>query len=390
MNSRRASRGAIRPNGSRDNVRLRHPTSHVASSILSTAGSQTSFTAPMRSSSSDTTTTASATTNLISRPAVPSLPTMSAAALQEHLTRSLGLSLSAAGPRNAAPKIPSKAPTKVPASIKKSSEPLEVYKRKLTLAQRMGLVEAPAPPLSETQWSEIKSKTKARQEAFCPICMEEFALEQQVILSCSHVFHKTCLTSFEKFSKSKSCPMCRKQAYEKRTFDGGKELYAHRCATQIQAHWRGYKLRQAFYELQRANPPKDPRLRRKFFGERLRNVSDRFFMELDREHDSLDSFLAEIDSSLEQSRKVINNAASMADARTVTEEVWTTAREKALGRADTVCPICYCELNARKEVCLLTCSHVFHSQCIQSFENFNVYDNRQCPLCRALYQKQNL
>lgn len=34
-------------------------------------------------------------------------------------------------------------------------------------------------------------------------------LSLQVLLSCSHVFHKACLSSFERFTGAKSCPLCR-------------------------------------------------------------------------------------------------------------------------------------------------------------------------------------
>jgi hypothetical protein len=39
-----------------------------------------------------------------------------------------------------------------------------------------------------------------------------------VILSCSHVFHKACLASFERFLRvaKRTCPLCRKSNYQKR------------------------------------------------------------------------------------------------------------------------------------------------------------------------------
>ncbi|KAL3130514.1 hypothetical protein ABBQ38_008329 [Trebouxia sp. C0009 RCD-2024] len=71
----------------------------------------------------------------------------------------------------------------------------------LTLAQRHGLVKAPPRLLSEQQWLSTHAKSTARQDSQheCSICCEHFGLEEQVLLSCSHVFHKQCITSFERY-----------------------------------------------------------------------------------------------------------------------------------------------------------------------------------------------
>lgn len=39
-----------------------------------------------------------------------------------------------------------------------------------------------------------------------------------VLLSCSHIFHEACLSSFERFTKKDilSCPICRSLGYGKR------------------------------------------------------------------------------------------------------------------------------------------------------------------------------
>lgn len=52
----------------------------------------------------------------------------------------------------------------------------------LTLAQKLGLVEVPAPLLTECQWSQVKATSNARQDFSlpCPICQEDFGLRQQV------------------------------------------------------------------------------------------------------------------------------------------------------------------------------------------------------------------
>lgn len=62
----------------------------------------------------------------------------------------------------------------------------------LTLAQQLGLVPAPVPKLTGEQWSAVRERARARGDAQepCPICQEEFKDSEQVLLSCSHVFHK--------------------------------------------------------------------------------------------------------------------------------------------------------------------------------------------------------
>ena len=70
-----------------------------------------------------------------------------------------------------------------------------------TLAQRRGLIKAPPRLLTEQQWSLSQARSAARQDSHreCSICCEHFGMEEQVLLSCSHVFHKQCITSFERY-----------------------------------------------------------------------------------------------------------------------------------------------------------------------------------------------
>ena len=79
-------------------------------------------------------------------------------------------------------------------------------------------------------------------------------------------------------------------------------------------------------------------------------------------------------------------------------------RIQAIERGDKDCPICYYRLSL-KDVVLLDCTHLFHLQCLDSFEKYDVlkpiYDSNQqengfnpetgsplkgyghsCPMCR--------
>jgi hypothetical protein len=87
----------------------------------------------------------------------------------------------------------------------------------LTLAQKRGLVAIPKSQQYETikslEWYVIEKTIEKKKEpdAFCPICMAAFLTNDEILLSCGHLFHKVCLRSFENFMKNTdlSCPLCR-------------------------------------------------------------------------------------------------------------------------------------------------------------------------------------
>ena len=79
-------------------------------------------------------------------------------------------------------------------------------------------------------WDRIWRQAQAHGAQDCPICMMEIdvhdAQRDSVLTSCSHLFHRTCLESFEEFGKNKhelaretgvhidKCPMCRSQYFK--------------------------------------------------------------------------------------------------------------------------------------------------------------------------------
>ena len=81
-----------------------------------------------------------------------------------------------------------------------------------TLAQRRGLVPTAPPqaPLTPFDWAVIEN-SRSDPDSCCPICMEGFKQGHEVLLSCSHIFHRACLRSFENFMKDSeyACPICR-------------------------------------------------------------------------------------------------------------------------------------------------------------------------------------
>ncbi|XP_069504064.1 RING finger protein 32 isoform X3 [Ambystoma mexicanum] len=218
--------------------------------------------------------------------------TLTAAALQDHMLHNLQLqSLSLADPLGAKKRthIHSTKPfnkdivtavvdtglIRPCGSHKKKQDPekeyvLDARPPPLTLAQKLGLVEAPPSPLTAEEWTKVKQRSIQHGDSMqpCAICREEFELQPQVLLSCSHVFHRVCLQAFEKFIGKKSCPMCRKTQYQTRVIHDGARLFKIKCATKIQACWRGYLVRKWYKNLRQTIPPKDAKLRKQFFEEK--------------------------------------------------------------------------------------------------------------------------
>ncbi|XP_071942226.1 RING finger protein 32-like [Antedon mediterranea] len=273
----------------------------------------------------------------------------------------------------------------------------------LTLAQRMGLVAAPEQPLTENEWKEAKEKSNCREDSTqpCVICKEDFGFQEQVLLSCTHVFHRTCLQAFERFTGKKSCPMCRKVHYQTRVIHEGSKVHRIRCVVRIQAHWRGYIVRSWYKNLRKTVPPNDPKLRKKFYEEKLELITDRLVGSYDT---SVDDFLSEIDRSMEASRRIFEHL-DASGLRSITDEEWQVIQVKALKRADTDCPICIMPLEgspddssprpspdrlAKRQTVLLSCTHVFHNVCLSAFEELSFIERNVCPVCRSGYHKHVL
>lgn len=140
----------------------------------------------------------------------------------------------------------------------------------LTLAQQLDLVPKPPPRLTDDQWNKVHIQAQERDtQSECPICCDVFGIQEQVLLSCSHSFHKVCLVNFEKFSGTRTCPICRAKEYEKRRITDGLRAYQHQCATRIQALYRGHRIRVMVQHLKDTVPPGDPQKRKEFFYRKL-------------------------------------------------------------------------------------------------------------------------
>lgn len=125
----------------------------------------------------------------------PSVSSLHSVALQDHYAKLLGLpGIGKSSIRNSNRRV-------VPS--RNGNQPKEIERvlgppvSPLTLAQKCGIVPAPKERLSEAQWGEVKKRAihRSKDELACAICQEAaFHLREQVLLSCSHTFHRVSLS----------------------------------------------------------------------------------------------------------------------------------------------------------------------------------------------------
>ena len=376
-----------------------------------------------------------------------------AAAMQDHFLRNLNVSLPGMAPRRRKPAAATSRPENIAPLDAKDKSAQEAAKQ-LSLAQKLGLVPLPPAKLTQEEWQQVAAQSRQRDDSTreCPICMDTFRTEAQVILSCSHVFHAACLASFERFAGKASCPLCRSANYEKRLFEEGRKNWELLCARKVQAVWRGHCGRKIWNHLLDTVVPSDPAKRRDFFARRMGKLTFKLLSALDDNADDIDALFAESERALAASREVFNpsppqisaaRAAAAAPrdtlAETSTADRWAALRldlegsgvpassgqpgsaamqeeerdavdwgeveAAALCRNEQDCAICLGDLGGPdKRKALTSCSHLFHAVCLASFERFasavsadrhrqNLEDEPKpdcpkCPCCRADYTKR--
>ncbi|XP_063730094.1 RING finger protein 32 [Eleginops maclovinus] len=326
---------------------------------------------------------------------------ITSAALQDHITRSLVLPhFSPADPllkskRRATRRRREDKGLQTPDQQGETEYVLDTAPPALTLAQKLGLVASPAERLTEDDWTQVKARSVQQGDSAqpCAICREEFHLQPQVLLSCSHVYHRACLQAFERFSGRKCCPLCRKQRYETRVIHDAARLCRHQCATRIQACWRGYVARKRCRELRKSSCPKDKQLRRQFFEAKLEELNDSFVRYC---HTDTEAFLTDINRSLSASRRVFEQL-QRKHVSEPPESHWDRIQSQVIQRGAWDCPICLTALSLpagtasqseRRHTVLLSCSHLFHRICLDAFESFSTYGRPSCPLCRSVYWRK--
>ncbi|XP_023568500.1 RING finger protein 32 [Octodon degus] len=342
---------------------------------------------------------------------------VTAVALQDHILRDLQLgNLSLAGhvkpnvqkKENQAKSLKRDAKAVIDTGLKKPPEDSRVQDPEkeyvldpvpppLTLAQKLGLFAPPPPPLSPAEWERVKQRSVLQGDSAqpCPICKEDFRLHPQVLLSCSHVFHRACLQAFEKFTNKKTCPLCRRNQYQTRVIGDGARLFRAQCAARIQACWRGHVVRRWYRSVRKATPPADPALRRRFFEGKFLQVSQRILRSFSTDVEEL---FAEIDHCLAVNRSILQQLDEKCGPE-LTAEDWETIQAQAAHREISECSICLTPLGPHggsrqpRATVLLSCAHLFHHACLLALEEFSLGDSSPllaCPLCRACYRKKIL
>lgn len=303
------------------------------------------------------------------------------------------------------------------------------YLSKLTLAQKLGIIPAPPQPLSNDNWALIEQQAQKRKEGegLCPICLEAFKGEDQTILSCSHMFHKNCLLSFEKLCKIKMCPICRKQDYDKKETNQGFLYYQTKCILLIQKIIRGYLARKLFFELlvPQHKEIRSKLLKRKFMCYKLKKIGKRIDKNLSRQKKASEIILEKIERTVkEKSMAISHNLEELQHLEIKTQEKrekvleivwnqyhgnleiekkkfekensisvqkeWVEIKKKGIERCGVDCAICLNKLFNKKPLYLLSCSHIFHIHCIEALERYSIQNKKKCPICRDAYQKMNL
>lgn len=296
---------------------------------------------------------------------------------------------------------------------------LKKFRQNLTLAERRGLVPSRALPLQHQEWDQVISEAKQRlskEESVCSICLGGFHCEEQVILSCSHYFHKKCLASYEKHSGQRKCPLCRATNYQTSNFYEGAKNYLNRQATRLQAALRMKFARDKFLErlVSENYVPKSKFLRQSILAFRLDKVTSEIYRHTDERNKKLGKIFKQMELDQQKQEDLMityeQNAKKILQERNrrfgrifdrmteqkvavealevdlMKEPRWRVAGLKASERGDKSCSICFQSLENKRPVYLTSCSHVFHGPCLSSLEKFSG-DKKSCPLCRRRYEK---
>jgi hypothetical protein len=263
---------------------------------------------------------------------------------------------------------------------------------KLTFAEKVGLKKIKNFPLSLEEWKQVELKTIKREDfkGDCPICMEKLSSRESLILSCSHVFHKICLKNFEHYSQVSKCPLCRCERYECKTYTKDKEYFVKKSVDIIQRNLRGYLTRYKMYKkIFKYNMPKCKRLRNLYSYWKMRDLTDKMMKEIERQNKINEELFNDVLKEHQELIRMENKERQLEEKSKKKEEKnWNNIVNK-MEKRDHTCAICLCEFK-NKSLYVLDCSHCFHKNCLDSFERFDPYYIKICPICRANYTKKEI
>lgn len=202
-----------------------------------------------------------------------------------------------------------------------------------------------------------------------------------MLLSCCHVFHRDCLRSWERHSRSRCCPVCRKEGYQTRAHEAGNDLFLHECVTAIQAAARARSARQKHGAALRARVHAVlPGRRRDFCVARLGTYGDCVERRALAGSSEIDALFQECGAGVTALRAALGHGQQAATD-------WEEVKARCARRGLSDCPICLVPLGhvgdggVAEEHCgrmvLLSCSHAFHDRCIAAFEAFSLSSARR-------------
>jgi hypothetical protein len=156
-------------------------------------------------------------------------------------------------------------------------------------------------------------------------------------------------------------------------------------------------------------------IRKRFIGYKLGRISKKYIDNMTNERRELLDFIKQIDHNITSTEELLSsympNMARMIQQKKARKqqtapkqvsaeisEYWQEKRIQALERQEIECSICYQKLLG-KPVVLLDCTHIYHDQCLESFERYDtkpVVDRANdrlnnvekgnyghaCPMCR--------
>ncbi|KAL7752487.1 RING finger protein 32 [Sorochytrium milnesiophthora] len=306
-------------------------------------------------------------------------------------------------------------------------------------------------------WDAVQKQAIRRNDLAypCAICQEPFLASNrgsELLLSCSHVFHEACLTSYERYvtslrpthaetiipgsntgNKPLACPVCRCADYKKRRTSMVEGFSRQHAAVKIQAVWRGYRQRTIYRHHRELNPPKDALLRQKWVEDKLHNKTRSLVVQVQDASRHIDNLLDSVDVEQMRRQQIMDSLVkqleqmdpqkpkrrikkSLPPAAAAPGVNWSAAYQQCLERMPSECSICIGPLFSRgptaarkqKPLYLLSCTHVFHQPCLDSFELFRLADlapatrradfsvsteslaQLHCPICRTVYEKLSI
>jgi hypothetical protein len=240
------------------------------------------------------------------------------------------------------------------------------------------------PPYFIDRFSSLKRNAESGGciNQNCPICNKVLGENNVVILSCGHIVHNICLTSFGRASRLSrpKCPICH-MAYKVVELKIDPERL-EKSAIKIQKVIRGFLVR---IHVDRY-APKGSSLIKRWIIKKAEKASIKLSSAMERQSDVVDAIISSIDHELEWARGIMKSVE--VQSRNIN---WRSVRSQIYARDTWECTICLQSIQ-RKDCEITSCGHCFHRDCLNSWLDYCSRENIQqsCPECRSFFQHRKL